>query len=81
MSEAICGKRFPDFAALIRIYARLLHSLAKCRKFIYAQLILARTGEDLHDFVLFADRMPAFDLSDGRRLRPLRPIPLRIDRA
>ena len=43
--------------------------------------VVARTGEDLHDFVLFADRPLAFDAYAGRCIGPLSPNFTGADRA
>jgi hypothetical protein len=43
--------------------------------------IVARTGEDLHDFGIFADRAPASEAIAGRLSGPLRAIAASFDRA
>jgi hypothetical protein len=48
---------------------------------IYKPRIVTRTGEDLHDFDVFADRALAFDAYAGRLSRPLRATSASIDRA
>jgi len=47
---------------------------------ISSALIVARTGEDLHDYVLFADRPIAFDAYAGCCIGPLRPNSASADR-
>jgi hypothetical protein len=43
--------------------------------------VVARTGEDLHDYVLFADRTRASEAFAGCLCRPLRALSDSIDRA
>ena len=45
------------------------------------RLVVARTGEDLHDYVLFADRILAPEAHAGCQRRPLRAFSDSIDRA
>jgi hypothetical protein len=55
--------------------------IAKRPRRIYKPRIVARTGEDLHDFDVFADRDLASDDHAGRASGPLRAASVSIDRA
>jgi hypothetical protein len=44
---------------------RSLANIAKPPRSTYKRRIVALTGEDLHDFVLFADRVPALAARAG----------------
>ena len=48
---------------------------------IYKQRIVARTGEDLHDFHVFADRIPASEARAGFSIAPLSASSASADRA
>ena len=55
--------------------------IAKSPRCIYKPLVVARTGEDLHDYVLFADRILASEAHAGCLCRLLRAFSDSIDRA
>jgi hypothetical protein len=55
--------------------------IAKRPRCIYKLRIVARTGEDLHDFDRFADRALASDANAGRSSRSLTAATDSIDRA
>jgi hypothetical protein len=55
--------------------------IAKRARRIYKPRIVARTGEDLHDFDVFADRALASDAYVGNRRSPLTAASANIDRA
>ena len=55
--------------------------IAKSPRCIYKPLVVARTGEDLHDYVLFADGILASEAHSGCLCRLLRAFSDSIDRA
>ena len=55
--------------------------IAKPPRCLYKGRVVARTGEDLHDYVLFADRVLASEAHAGCLRRPLRAFSDSIDRA
>jgi hypothetical protein len=56
-------------------------AIAKPPRCIYKPRVVARTGEDLHDYVLFALRLLASEAHAGCPRRPLGAFSVSIDRA